>query len=399
MAAEEKPKGWMGGDVSPLLLAAGIGAVGTWLWWNRRPLPTSNTMSGRVCVVTGANAGIGKATATALAQKGAHVVLACRSPIKCADACKEIRRKVPGAAVEALPLDLSSVESIRGFVELFRKTRLPLHVLVNNAGIIPGEPGLVRGMEKSMVVNHLGPFLLTHLLLPDLRKGTTTAAAAAASTSASAGDRHGGRGKSSWNNNRTDSASRIVNVGSRLEKRGSLWAAVGSGVGTAAAAVPLGTRWFEPPPGKNHDAFQLYGSSKLCNQLFTFELDRRLKATQKPTLSAGATAPGGREREVIANIVTPGVVNTGLGDSMTSPWVAWVAAPLKAAFMRTVGKGAETVVWAATSPEIEAIGGGKFFGDMKEVPCSDASRDEDLARQLWKASEVASGLDESERIL
>lgn len=257
-------------------------------------------------------------------------------------------------------------------------------------GIIPGEPGVVRGMEKSMVVNHLGPFLLTHLLLPDLRKGMTTTAAA--------GDRRRDHGETSGNNARIDPASRIVNVGSRLEKRGSLWAAVGSDAG-AATPVPPGTRWFEPPPGKKHDAFQLYGSSKLCSQLFTFELDRRLKATQRPELSAAATTSGGGERVVIANIVTPGIVNTGIGDSTISPWIAWAAAPLKALFMRTANKGAETVVWAATSPEIEAIGGGKFFGDMKEVPCSDTSRDEDLARQLWEASEAASGLDGSERVV
>lgn len=229
-------------------------------------------------------------------------------------------------------------------------------------------------MEKSMVVNHLGPFLLTNLLLPDLRRSA-----------------HDGRGETG-NSPGSSPASRIVNVGSRLEKRGSLWAAAAADAG--GEIVHPGTRWFEPPPGKDHEPFQLYGSSKLCNQLFTFELDRRLKAAQREEkLPATAAAA------VTANIVTPGVVNTGIGDSTVSPWVAWAGAPLKAAFMRTVEKGAETVVWAATSPEAEAIGSGKFFGDKKEVPTSDTSRDEDLARRLWEASEVASGLDDSERVL
>lgn len=237
-----------------------------------------------------------------------------------------------------------------------------------------GQPALVRGMEKTMVVNHLGPFLLTNLLLPDLRK------------SAAAAD---GQGES------PGPASRIVNVGSRLEKRGSLWAAAETGLDDAsgAAAVPTGPRWFYPPPGIEHHTFQLYGSSKLCNQLCTFELDRRLRA------QAAAAAGGGEKPAVTANIVTPGVVNTGLGDSTVSPWVSWAAPVFKAAFMRTVEKGAETVVWAASSPEIEEIGGGKFFGDMAEVPTSDASRDENLARMVWEASELASGLEESERVV
>lgn len=237
----------------------------------------------------------------------------------------------------------------------------------------------MRGMEKTMVVNHLGPFLLTHLLLPDLRKSAVD-----------------GRGDNGEGKSPGGPPSRIVNVGSRLEKRGSLWAAVESDE-SSGAAVPPGTRWFHPPPGKKHNAFQLYGSSKLCNQLFTFELHRRLEA--EATKSSAAAGGGRKRRMVTANIVTPGVVNTGLGDGTVSPWVSWAAPLFKAALMRTVEKGAETVVWAASSPEVEGIGGGKFFGDLAEVPCSDASRDENLARMVWEASEVASGLEESERVV
>lgn len=234
----------------------------------------------------------------------------------------------------------------------------------------------MRGMEKSMVVNHLGPFLLTNLLLPDLQK------------SAAGGQERGGP---------TPRASRIVNVGSRLEKRGSLWAATAeSDAASGAVAVPPGPWWFYPPPRKAHHAFQLYGSSKLCNQLCTYELDRRLRAQ---ATKAAAAAGGGKGRMVTTNIVTPGVVNTGLGDAITSPWISWAAPIVKGAFMRTVEKGAETVVWAASSPEVEEIGGGKFFGDMAEVPSSDASRDEKLAKMVWEASELASGLEESERVV
>ena len=253
--------------------------------------------------------------------------------------------------------------------------------LQHGSAIIPAEPGLVRGMEKSMVVNHLGPFLLTHLLLPDLQK------------SAAAGEQGESPGL----------ASRIVNVGSRLEKRGSLWASETTESGTT---IPPGPRWFYPPPAKPHHAFQLYGSSKLCTQLCTFELDRRLQA--QAAKSAAAAAAGGEGGgggggeggpTIIANIVTPGVCNTGLGDGTISPWISWAGPFFKGALMRTVEKGAAAVVWAATAPEVEEIGGGKFFGDMAEAPTSDASRDESLARMVWEASEVASGLEESERIV
>ena len=125
--------------------------------------------------------------------------------------------------------------------------------------------------------------------------------------------------------------------------------------------------------------------------------------------------------------VTPRMVNTALGNGTVNPWIAWAVAPLKSLLLRGVGKGAETVVWAATSREAEELaagrggkvgvggrrgggGGGRggggggggeggwtFFGDMKEVPFSDAAKDEALAAKVWAASEEASGLEECER--
>lgn len=249
-------------------------------------------------------------------------------------------------------------------------------------------------MEKSMVVNHLGPFLLTGLLLPDLRRSAGSAVVP---------DLDQNPENVAGNVPGIVPASRIVNVASRLEKRGKLFASSADGAGWP----PPGPEWFKPPPqGQKHEAFQLYSSSKLCNLLCTFELDRRLAASAA-TAAAGpaaadpvAAAAATREQSsssssrgcVTVNAVTPGVVNTGLGDSLVSPWVSWAFAPLKALAMRSVEKGAETVVWAAASPEVEGVGG-KFFGDMKETPSSETSRDEELARRLWEASEVAVGLE------
>lgn len=232
------------------------------------------------------------------------------------------------------------------------------------AGLMMKKPETVQGMEKTMVVNQLGPFLLTNLLLSDLQKSAgevSTSPAAAATT-----------------------ASRIVNVSSKLEKKGSFPA--------MEADVPPGTAWFHPPPEGEYGMWKQYSTSKLCNLLFTFELNRRLVAAQN------SSHEGVKKGVVTVNAVTPGVVNSELGRSVAGPWILRALKPLLSLVMRDVDKGAETVVWAASSPEVEDSGG-KFFGDLKETKCSETSRDEELARKLWEACEIATGLEEGERVV
>lgn len=126
----------------------------------------------RVAIVTGANEGIGKVTARELARKGWHVILACRTAEKALKAINDIRDelKMPDAPLEYLHLDLSSLTSVRMFVEEFHQRQLSLHLLVNNAGIAATEFKLAEcGEEMQFTTNHLGHFLLTNLLLDDLR--------------------------------------------------------------------------------------------------------------------------------------------------------------------------------------------------------------------------------------
>ena len=167
-------------------------------------------------------------------------------------------------------------------------------------------------MEKSMVVNHLGPFLLTSLLLPDLRRSASSSSSSPSSAAiAGAGDER----DSIPAPRDSTPISRIVNVASKLEKRGRLPAATAGGGGLSP-----GTRWFEHPPGR-HDAFQLYASSKLCNMLFTFELQRRLSAAAAaPPSGAALVPPRSISGGVMVSAVTPGIVNTALGDETVSPW-------------------------------------------------------------------------------
>ncbi|ELU11117.1 hypothetical protein CAPTEDRAFT_5178 [Capitella teleta] len=178
-------------------------------------------MTGRVMIVTGANSGIGYEVARYLAEGGNDVVLACRDKDKGEDAVQRIQRDLPNSLVQAMTLDLSSSTSIREFVREFARKKKKLSVLVNNAGVALNSKDQTRktnkdGNEITMAVNHLGPFLLTNLLVDYLIQ-----------TAHILGD------------------SRIVNV-------------------TCAA--------------HDHENSS-YKNSKLCNVLFTYQLADKLKGT------------------------------------------------------------------------------------------------------------------------
>lgn len=124
-------------------------------------------MDGRVCIVTGANTGIGKETARGLAAAGARVILACRNMEKAEAAREDIARSTGRDDVTAMPLDLGSVESVRRFAARVRDELPALHVLVNNAGVwTTSRSTTADGFETTWGTNHLGTFLLTRELLP-----------------------------------------------------------------------------------------------------------------------------------------------------------------------------------------------------------------------------------------
>lgn len=128
----------------------------------------------KVCIVTGGNSGVGLMTAVGLAKTNAHVFIACRSADKATKAVDYIRQTTGNSNIEFLPLDLSSFESIRNFVELFNKRNLNLDILVNNAGIF-NKRGVTReGFELIWGTNYLGHFLLTNLLLEKLTNSASS---------------------------------------------------------------------------------------------------------------------------------------------------------------------------------------------------------------------------------
>jgi NAD(P)-dependent dehydrogenase (short-subunit alcohol dehydrogenase family) len=192
-------------------------------------MPTVNSsMQGKICMVTGANSGIGKATALALAQMGATVVMVCRDRARGEEARSEIITKSRNNAVDLLLADLSSQESIQQLVERFKQRYTHLHVLINNAGAaFTGRRETVDGLEMTLAVNYLAPFLLTHLLL-DVLKASAPA--------------------------------RIVNVSSGSHKAGY---------------IKLDNLQSKNP----YRSMKVYGQAKLAVVLFTYELARRLEGT------------------------------------------------------------------------------------------------------------------------
>ena len=182
--------------------------------------------SKRVALITGANTGIGLVTARELARQGMHVFIACRSKERAQPALDEIRALGGDVQVEFLPLDLGDLDSVRECARQFLARDLPLHLLINNAGLA-GSPGLTKsGFELAFGVNHIGHFLLTQLLLQRIK---------------------------------ASAPARIVTVSSRAHYRAKRidWEAVRQRTHTRTA-------------------IEEYGVSKLANALFSAELGRRL---------------------------------------------------------------------------------------------------------------------------
>jgi NAD(P)-dependent dehydrogenase (short-subunit alcohol dehydrogenase family) len=123
-------------------------------------------MTGKVCLVTGATSGIGRAAANSLAQQGATVVLLSRNPAKCAQVAAEMQTATGNQDIAFIAADLSSLAAVRAAAAEFRQRYSRLDVLLNNAGVSPSRRReSVDGYEYTLALNHLGHFLLTNLLL------------------------------------------------------------------------------------------------------------------------------------------------------------------------------------------------------------------------------------------
>ena len=131
---------------------------------------SAGDLSGRAVLITGANCGIGRAMAEALAPRGARLVLACRSEARTMPVLESLRARHPGVALTFVQMDLSDLGSVRSAATTFLADGRPLDVLVNNAGVAGTEAVSKDGFDVTYATNHIGPFLLTSLLLPQLRE-------------------------------------------------------------------------------------------------------------------------------------------------------------------------------------------------------------------------------------
>jgi len=281
----------------------------------------SKPMEGRVCLVTGATSGLGKATAMGLAALGATVVLGCRDRAKGEAVKQEIATRTGNTSLDLFVADLASQQSVRQAAADFLARYPKLHVLVNQAGLYVNERQVTPdGLERMFAVNHLAYFQLTHLLLDALKAGAP---------------------------------SRIVN---------------GSG-----GAEAMGNIDFDDLQGeKKFKAMKALAQSKLGNFLFTYELARRLQGTG-----------------VTVNVMHPGGVKTELAKGAGGLFGLMMR--LMRPFMVSPEKGAETLVYLASSPEVEGVTG-QYFIKNKPAKSSSRSHDAALAERLWKVSAELTGL-------
>ena len=268
-------------------------------------------------VVTGATRGIGRAAAIELAKRGAEVVIVGRERERVEAVAGEARAAGgDGAPIHTHVADLALMADVRALAEELGQRHERIDVLANNAGALFASRKVTsEGFEQTLALNHLAPFLLTNLLLDRLDGGRVIATTSDAHT------------------------------GGRLDLD-------------------------DLQSEKSYSAMRVYGTTKLCNILFTRELARRV-----PHLNA--------------NCFHPGTVRTGFGKNDNGIWK--LLTTLGAPFFRSPERGAHSLVWLATDEQGGMLNG-EYIVDEKVAQPSAAAQDAETARALWERSAALVGL-------
>ena len=294
--------------------------------WTAADIPSQE---GRTHLITGANTGLGLASAMALAEHGAHVVLACRNAAKAEFAAQAIRERHPGAQVDVAELDLGSLEAVREQAAEIAGRFPQIDVLMNNAGVMhPPRTETADGFELQFGTNHLGHFVLTSRLLPVLR---------------------------------ATPGSRVVTIASIAHAQGG--------------DIHFDDLQFE----RRYNRQLAYAQSKLANLLFARELDRRLRA-------AGIDAP-------ISVAAHPGVAATELSRHLPFPLDKGFNLLRFTPFAQDPKMGALSQLRAATDPAVEGgqywgpRGPFGMAGHPGHSGSTQKAKDPELAARLWEVSE------------
>ena len=299
--------------------------------WTLQNIPD---LSGKVVIVTGGNSGLGFESVKAFAEKGAEVILACRSIEKGENASLKIAQSKPKGKIVVMSLDLTDLASIKSFAADILKDYNQLDVLLNNAGIMMSPYGLTKdGFESQIGTNHLGHFALTGHLIKILISTPN---------------------------------SRIVNVSSNAHKFGKM---------------DFDNLLFEN--GKGYTPMKAYGQSKLANLLFTYELQRRLEKSGASSLSVAAH---------------PGIAATNLAKYMEDKWWFKLLMPLASLMVQNQADGALPQIRATVDPDVKGGqyygpgGSGERSGPPVLVQSNEASHNKEDAKKLWELSEQLTGL-------
>lgn len=285
---------------------------------------------GRIAIVTGANVGLGYETALALAEKGCTVILACRNIEKAEAAKTAIVARHPGAAVECMRLDLSSLKSVRAFAVAFARRHKKLDLLINNAGIMMPPFTLSEdGFESQLAANYLGHFALTGLLLPLLVKTPRA---------------------------------RVVSLSSLAHK----WS---------------GIRFDDVNFKKGYNERAAYGQSKLACLMFAYELQRRFAKAKCDTLSVAAH-PGVSSTNLFQHL--PKIAR------LFSPLVTIVFQSAKDGALPTLYAALGEDINGSDYCGPQSLQ--QMRGAPVKVGSNRASRDEAAAARLWSMSEEMTGV-------
>ncbi|XP_042043641.1 short-chain dehydrogenase TIC 32, chloroplastic-like [Salvia splendens] len=276
-------------------------------------------------IVTGASSGIGQETARVLALRGVDVIMAVRNVESGKKVKETILKESPKAKIEVMELDLSSLASVRKFASEYNSLGLPLNLLINNAGVMATPFMLSQdNIEMQFATNHLGHFLLTNLLLENMKKTA----------------------------NESGKEGRIVIVSSEAHRY----------------TYREGIRFDKINDSSSYNSMLAYGQSKLANVLHANELTRLFQ-------EEGV--------KITANSLHPGAIATNLlrHHGIIEGLVNWVGKY----FIKNIPQGAATTCYVALHPEVEGVSG-KYFLNSNVGQPSNLSSDIQLAKKLWDFS-------------